>query len=189
MKKCPVLNCSTYTLRKSGFYRIPEHPGRRKAWIQATGLPVDCPHTTVICWKHFKKSDFVKEISLTDVGECTFGQLQRNVVPSQNLPYDLYERSKKMSFQLTKNAPNYQKNSTNEANDENSELTETPEINPMDFCQVDINMEAPDSDENNEETIKMHIKQEVPEIENTDEDEDNEENPTQMHIKQEPVDY
>ena len=88
LKKCPVLNCGTSTLKKYCFYRIPEHPVRRKAWIEATKLPIDCSPKTTICWKHFKFTDFTKEITNTDVAECNFGRLQYNVVPSRCLPND-----------------------------------------------------------------------------------------------------
>jgi len=39
-----------------------------------------------VCWKHFKPCDFVKEISQDDINNCHFGELKKNIVPSQNLP-------------------------------------------------------------------------------------------------------
>ena len=82
VRKCPVSNCDFKHQR--GFFNIPDHPVRRKAWTEACELPVSANRP--ICWKHFKISDFKKEISADDLEKYTFGQLKKNVVPSQRLP-------------------------------------------------------------------------------------------------------
>jgi hypothetical protein len=94
-KKCPVPSCSTYSSIKRGcFYSVPDHPIRRQAWIDALKLPNDCYSGTSICWKHFQDSDFVKEIiTLTDIAECTFGQLKKNAIPTLCLPDDSNKNS------------------------------------------------------------------------------------------------
>ena len=84
VRKCPVSNCDFKHQR--GFFNIPDHPVRRKAWAEACELPVS--GNRPICWKHFKISDFKKEISADDLERFTFGQLKKNVVPSQCLPGD-----------------------------------------------------------------------------------------------------
>ena len=77
--------CSTYNANK-GFYRIPEHPVRRKEWLDACKLPPTTANTASICWKHFNLSDFKNEVTEENIKQCKFGQLKKNVVPSQNLP-------------------------------------------------------------------------------------------------------
>ena len=81
---CPVPLCTTGA--KRGFYRIPENPVRRLAWITACNLPIDIRKTASICWKHFKKSDFQMEMDEKDVNELGMGLLKRNVSPSKCLP-------------------------------------------------------------------------------------------------------
>ena len=81
---CPVPLCTTGA--KRGFYRIPENPVRRAAWITACNLPIDIRKTASICWKHFKKSDFQMEMDEKDVNELGMGMLNRNVTPSECLP-------------------------------------------------------------------------------------------------------
>ena len=86
-RKCRVQQCSTYNAQK-GLYLIPEHPERRKAWLNACKLPEDTPLSAKICWKHFLPSDFKNEITAENIELCKFGQLKKNVVPSQNIPED-----------------------------------------------------------------------------------------------------
>ena len=81
-RKCIVPNCDFVHSR--GFFNVPEHPERQKAWIEACQLSP--PYNRFICWKHFKITDFKKEITSDDLANFTFGQLQKNVVPSCHLP-------------------------------------------------------------------------------------------------------
>ena len=61
--KCPVPNCGFVSAR--GFFNVPEHPVRQKAWAEACKiLP---PFNKPICWKHFGLSDFKKEITDEDL--------------------------------------------------------------------------------------------------------------------------
>ena len=84
---CPVPQCTTSA--KKGFYRIPENPVRRIAWLTACKLPIDIRKTASICWKHFKKSDFQMEMDEQEVNELGMGMLNRNVTPSEFLPDNL----------------------------------------------------------------------------------------------------
>ena len=70
---CPVPQCTTSA--KRGFYRIPENPAKRIAWLTACKLPIDIRKTASICWKHFKKSDFQMEMDEKDVNELGMGIL------------------------------------------------------------------------------------------------------------------
>ena len=81
-RKCIVPNCDFVHSR--GFFNVPEHPERLKAWVEACQLSP--PYNRFICWKHFKITDFKKEITSDDLANFTFGQLQKNVVPSCHLP-------------------------------------------------------------------------------------------------------
>ena len=81
-RKCIVPNCDFVHSR--GFFNVPEHPARQKAWVEACQLSP--PYNRFICWKHFKITDFKKEITSDDLANFTFGQLQKNVVPSCHLP-------------------------------------------------------------------------------------------------------
>ena len=89
-RRCQVPSCSTVSLQQRGFYKIPEHPVRRQAWIDSTKLPNDCSTSARICWKHFKYGDFMKEITPKDIAECTFGQLKKNVIPSEFMPTEIW---------------------------------------------------------------------------------------------------
>ena len=84
VRKCPISKCDFK--HNKGFFNIPEHPVRRKAWAEACKLPPSS--NKPICWKHFKISDFKKEITNKDLESYTFGQLKLNTVPSQRLPSD-----------------------------------------------------------------------------------------------------
>ena len=86
---CPVPQCTTSA--KKGFYRIPENPVRRIAWLTACKLPIDIRKTASICWKHFKKSDFQMEMDEQEVNELGMGMLNRNVTPSEFLPENIKE--------------------------------------------------------------------------------------------------
>ena len=83
-KKCPVESCN-YKSNKA-FYAIPEHPVRRQAWIEACKLVP--PYNKPICFQHFKISDFINEINEEDIAQYKYGNLKKNVVPSQHLPGD-----------------------------------------------------------------------------------------------------
>jgi len=87
IRTCPVPQCSTLSAHK-GFYLIPEHPERRQAWLTACKLPESTLLSTKICWKHFLLTDFKNEVTAENIEDCKFGQLKKNVVPSQNLPED-----------------------------------------------------------------------------------------------------
>ena len=80
--KCPVPNCGFVSAR--GFFSVPEHPVRQKAWAAACEL--SSPFNKPICWKHFGISDFKKEITDDDLRNFTFGQLKKNVIPTKHLP-------------------------------------------------------------------------------------------------------
>jgi hypothetical protein len=84
VRKCPILKCDFKHTK--GFFNIPEHPVRRKAWAEACKLPPSS--NKPICWQHFKISDFKKEITKKDLENYTFGQLKKDTVPSQRLPSD-----------------------------------------------------------------------------------------------------
>ena len=66
-EKCYIKSCSIKT--KKGLYRLPENPHRRKAWIEACNWPSDVANSTRICWKHFKKSDFLNDMDENDAHE------------------------------------------------------------------------------------------------------------------------
>ena len=66
-EKCYIKSCSIKT--KKGLYRLPENPHRRKAWIEACNWPSDVVNSTRICWKHFKKSDFLNDMDENDAHE------------------------------------------------------------------------------------------------------------------------
>ena len=85
-QSCSIQNCSTYG--KVGFYNLPRDPLLNEAWIKACKLsPNNVIQTTVICGKHFGKSDFITGTVVDfDLG---IGLLKKNAVPSQNLPGDL----------------------------------------------------------------------------------------------------
>ena len=80
--KCPVPRCGFVSAR--GFFQVPEHPVRQKAWAEACELSP--PFKNPICWQHFGISDFKKEITQDDITNFTFGQLKKNTVPSKHLP-------------------------------------------------------------------------------------------------------
>ena len=65
--KCYIKSCSIKA--KKGLYRLPENPYRRKAWIEACNWPSDVVKSTRICWKHFKKSDFLNDMDEKDAHE------------------------------------------------------------------------------------------------------------------------
>ena len=66
-EKCYIKSCSIKA--KKGLYRLPENPHRRKAWIEACNWPSDVVNSTRICWKHFKKSDFLNDMDKKDAHE------------------------------------------------------------------------------------------------------------------------
>ena len=78
---CPVPKCGFVSAR--GFFQVPEHPVRQKAWAEACELS---PPFKQICWQHFDISDFKKEITEVDIQNFTFGQLKKNTVPTKHLP-------------------------------------------------------------------------------------------------------
>ena len=65
--KCCIRSCSIKT--KKGLYRLPENPNRRKAWIEACNWPSDVVKSARICWKHFRKSDFLNDMDEKDAHE------------------------------------------------------------------------------------------------------------------------
>ena len=83
-KSCYVPNCSTYTIR--GLYLLPEHPVRKQAWIDACQFPANTPKSTIICWKHFQKSDFKDDIDYENLSTCHFPRIHTSTVPSLLLP-------------------------------------------------------------------------------------------------------
>ena len=85
-RACPVESCDYRSTK--GYYVFPEDPVRRQAWIKACKLSPQCNMYTKICFQHFKISDFIKDITEEDIAQCRFGKLNKDVVPSQNLPGD-----------------------------------------------------------------------------------------------------
>ena len=83
---CPVESCDYRSTK--GYYAVPEDPERRQAWIEACKLSPQCNLNTKICFQHFKISDFLKDITEEEIAQRQFGKLNKNVVPSQNLPGD-----------------------------------------------------------------------------------------------------
>jgi len=83
---CPVESCDYRSTK--GYYVFPEYSVRRQAWIKACKLSPQCNIYTKICFQHFKISDFIKDITEDDIAQCRFGKLNKDVVPSQNLPGD-----------------------------------------------------------------------------------------------------
>ena len=77
---CLVSGCLTRA--KRGFYRIPEHPLRRREWIKVLKFTKDIKKSTSVCWKHFKKEDFEDEMDPQFVNELGMGRLKQMVVPS-----------------------------------------------------------------------------------------------------------
>ena len=70
-----------------------KHPVKRKIWLDACKiLPSEV--SIRICWKHFLITDFKNEITELNFELCNFGQLKKDVTPSQNLP-DGYMPSEK----------------------------------------------------------------------------------------------
>ena len=99
-KHCGITSCSTKS--KKGFYIVPENPSRRKTWIEACNWPSDISKNTRICWKHFKKSDFVNEMDENDAYELGMGALVRTAVPSQNLSDDLGDLDQEKLYKTTR---------------------------------------------------------------------------------------
>ena len=89
--RCGLKYCS-YSGRR-GFYKIPEHPIRRKSWIEACKFPTDVKKSTQVCWKHFNKEDFQNEMVPEYVDKLGMGLLKKLVVPSQNLPTGILDFS------------------------------------------------------------------------------------------------
>ena len=63
---------------------IPKQKDKRQQWIDICNLSHHFNH--LVCWQHFRFSDFIKEISQEDIDQCQFGKLKKNIIPSQNLP-------------------------------------------------------------------------------------------------------
>merc|ERR1740129_2355810 len=83
------MSCRIIDYRSTkGYYVFPEYSVRRQAWIKACKLSPKCNIYTKICFQHFKISDFIKDITEDDIAQCRFGKLNKDVVPSQNLPGD-----------------------------------------------------------------------------------------------------
>ena len=73
-RHCGVPTCDTYE-GGGGSFRLPEHPIRRSAWVKALNL-TDTKKSVRICWKHFKISDFMKELDPDTIAIGQFGQLK-----------------------------------------------------------------------------------------------------------------
>ena len=81
-RKCIVPNCDFVHSR--GFFNVPEHPARQKAWVEACQLSP--PYNRFICWKHFKTSDFVIDMKEAQALGCSVKPRLNNwAVPSRNL--------------------------------------------------------------------------------------------------------
>ena len=74
-----------------------KHPVKRQTWLDACKiLPSEA--SIRICWKHFLITDFKNEITELNFELCNFGQLKKDITPSQNLPDEhvpLEEENKK----------------------------------------------------------------------------------------------
>ena len=103
--RCGLKSCS-YSGRR-GFYKIPEHPIRRKSWIEACKFPTDVKKSTQVCWQHFLKEDFQNEMDPEYVDKLGMGLLKKLVVPSQNLPTETMDFSNEVFAKIEKNNENY----------------------------------------------------------------------------------
>ena len=81
-RHCDVPNCHTYTVR--GLYLIPEHPVRRQTWIDICKFG-KVTNRLLVCYKHFKQSDFKSDIDYENIGTCHFPCLNIGAVPSLHL--------------------------------------------------------------------------------------------------------
>ena len=70
--------CTTKSEHRKALYFIPEHPKRRKEWLDACGIGPTKTIEICICWKHFRFEDFENEAG--------FGRLKKNVFPTQFPP-------------------------------------------------------------------------------------------------------
>ena len=77
----------------------------------------------LVCWQHFLISDFKKEITEDDIARCNFGQLKKDVVPSQHLPGDpeISLEDTKFALFVTENDQNIDKNEKSVNIEEDSE--------------------------------------------------------------------
>ena len=82
LRNCAVLSCGTKKAKDKGFYIIPQHERKRKAWFEACGIPLSEKQTR-ICWKHFKPDQFRNKI---DVANGLFGCLVKDAFPTEFLP-------------------------------------------------------------------------------------------------------
>ena len=76
--KCQVQYCCTKSENRKGFYLVPEQPKRREEWLNLCGIDSSKTKDVLICWKHFKLTDFQNELG--------FGKLKKNVFPSKFPP-------------------------------------------------------------------------------------------------------
>jgi hypothetical protein len=133
MRKCPVQQCTTFNERK-GFYIIPEHPVRRQSWLDACKLPASIARSATICWRHFDlKNDFRIEITDEHINQGVFGQLKKDVVPSQNLPEDAIVAEPMSDFDFPKPIPviKLRKRNRNEIKIDNAEVLPKRSKNDM----------------------------------------------------------
>jgi len=120
-RHCGVPTCNTYN-GGGGSFRMPEHPVRRNAWIKALNLP-NTQKSVRICWKHFKITDFMKELDSESIAVGQFGQLKKNVVPTEFHQFKEGENSGNHFSEISDNSPNCQKKTESK----NSELYQKKE--------------------------------------------------------------
>ena len=158
-KHCCLNSCPTKS--KKGFYIIPENPSRRKAWIEACNWPSDISKNSRICWKHFKKSDFVNEMDENDAYELGMGALVRTAVPSQNLSDDLGDLDQEKLYQTTRDEfRNIKKSSFSSISKVNSDFSQDNSEKTSDIVikqELDMTAEYSDEDQTKEDWIEANL--------------------------------
>ena len=96
LRNCEISSCGTKKATDKGFYTIPEHEKRRKAWFDACGIPLTKKKTR-ICWRHFKPDQFRNKI---DVAKGLFGCLKKDAFPTEFLPGDPIKVNPDSDFDL-----------------------------------------------------------------------------------------
>ena len=96
LRNCEISSCGTKKATDKGFYTIPEHEIRRKAWFDACGIPLTKKKTR-ICWRHFKPDQFRNKI---DPSKGLFGCLKKDAFPTEFLPGEPIKVNSDSDFDL-----------------------------------------------------------------------------------------